>query len=479
MLALSAFAIPAGALAQYGTPWPPPPYYQPVTPQYAPPPYAPPQPQGPVAEPWMTVPQEQPQPRWQSPSAQNDRAPALEPIDLPPAIEQGVDMIYIDEELVPRAVQDSDLTHDVSFEEFSGAPVDLFVPVNPIYTELRRGLIRYRQDWGALPQTKVPAGPTLKSGMKGDRVLQLRERFGLVGGDSFDAALAARVKAFQAVHGLKDDGIAGAGTIEALNRGSAHYEQVIVVNMERARRLPSPQEQGKYAVVDAGSARLSLWENGRRVDSMKVVVGKAETATPMMAAYIRHVSVHPYWNVPPELVKGLIAPRVAAQGITYLTEREYQVLADFSENPREIDPATIDWQAVADGRQDVRLRRLPSPANSMGMMKFMLPNYFGIYLHDSPEKDHFTKDELWISNGCVRVEDYRRFARWLFNGSVPQGSNPKVEEDVPLPEPVPFYMTYLTVQSTASGVRFLADHYGRDAALLDRFGQRMASVSGN
>jgi murein L,D-transpeptidase YcbB/YkuD len=369
--------------------------------------------------------------------------------------------------------------HDVAFDDFDGAPVDLFVPVNPIYTELRRGLVRYRQEWGALPQIAVPAGPTLKSGMKGERVAALRQRLGLGGGDSFDAALAARVKAFQAVHGLKDDGVAGTGTIAALNRGSAHYEALISINMERARRLPSPQEQSKYAVVDAGSARLSLWENGRRVDSMKVVVGKAETATPMMAAYIRHVSVNPYWNVPPELVTGLIAPRVAAQGISYLTDREYQVLADFSDNPREIDPATIDWQAVVAGRQEVRLRRLPSPANSMGMMKFMLPNYFGIYLHDSPEKDHFTKNELWISNGCVRVEDYKRFAAWLFDGHIPQGDNPKVEQDVPLPQPVPVYMTYLTVQPSATGVRFLADPYGRDAALLDRYGQRMASASGN
>ena len=96
----------------------------------------------------------------------------------------------------------------------------------------------------------------------------------------------------------------------ALNRGSRYYEQLIIINMERARRLPSPEEQRKYVLVDSGSARLTMWENGRVVDSMKLVVGKADTATPMMAAYIRHVSVNPYWNVPPELVRGLIGPRV-------------------------------------------------------------------------------------------------------------------------------------------------------------------------
>jgi murein L,D-transpeptidase YcbB/YkuD len=468
LLALSALTLPAVAFAQYGAPWP--------VPMPPPPPPAPP---APVAEPWMAQPPPMAGQPWQSPTAASNKAAALEPIDLPPAIEQGVDMIYIDEELVPRAVHDSGPMGDMNFAAWSGAPVDLFTSVNPIYTELRRGLVKYQQRWGDLPQIPIPAGPAIKAGT-GERIGMLRTRLGLPAEGSYDAALAARVKEFQAVHGLKDDGIAGAGTIDALNRGAEYYEQLIIINMERAKRLPAPEEQHKYAIVDAGNARLSLWENGRKVDEMKVVVGKAETATPMMAAYIKYASVNPYWNVPPELVKNLIGPRIVAQGISYLTEREYQVLTDFSDHPTVIDPGTVDWQAVVDGRQEVRLRRLPSPANSMGMMKFMLPNYFGIYLHDSPEKEHFTKNELWISNGCIRVEDYKRFANWLFGGYVPKGKDPKVEEEVDLPRPVPVYMTYLTVQPTASGVQFLTDHYGRDAHLMERFSsQLMAAVRGN
>ena len=136
-----------------------------------------------------------------------------------------------------------------------------------------------------------------------------------------------------------------------------------------------------------------------------------------------------------------------------------------------IDPQTVDWQAVVDGRQEVRLRRLPSPANSMGMMKFMLPNYFGIYLHDSPEKEHFTKNELWISNGCVRVEDYKRLATWLFDGIRPaRATIPRSRKKSTCPSPVPVYMTYLTAQPTADGIQFMPDHYGRDAHLMERFG---------
>ena len=416
---------------------------------------------------------------WQSAAARGNEGAPLEPIDLPPAIEQGVDMIYIDQELVPHAVQSEGPFASMTSAAWSGAPVDLFTPLNPIYTELRRGLVRYQQTWGSLPDNPVPQGPALKPGSTGDRVAMLRQRLGLAGGVKYDSALAAKVKDFQAVHAIKPDGIAGAGTIEALNRGPQYYEQLIIINMERAKRLPAPQEQAKYVLVDAGSARLSLWENGRKVDSMKLVVGKAETATPMMAAYIRYASVNPYWNVPPELVRNLIGPRIVAQGIKYLTDREYQVLTGYGPDAKIIDPSTVDWQAVVDGRQDVALRRLPSPANSMGAMKFMLPNYFGIYLHDSPERDHFTKNELWVSNGCVRLEDYKRVAKFLFNGRIPQGDNPKIEKEVDLPQPVPVYMTYLTAQPTADGVQFLEDHYGRDAHLMERYGsQLMAAVRG-
>jgi murein L,D-transpeptidase YcbB/YkuD len=469
LLALSALTLPAAAAAQWNGNWPVPGAVPP------PPPLAQPGGQAPVAEPWMARPAPS-GPSWQSPAAEPNKAPALEPIDLPPAIEQGVDMIYIDEELVPKAVHDSAAADGLALTAWSGAPDDFFTSINPIYTELRRGLIKYQQRWGSLPQISIPAGPALKAGTAGERVAMLRARLGLPDGDKFDAGLGAQVKEFQSVHGIKPDGIAGAGTIAALDRGAQYYEQLIIINMERARRLPAPEEQPKYALVDAGDARLSMWENGRKVDEMKVVVGKAETATPMMAAYIKYASVNPYWNVPPELVRNLIGPRIVAQGVSYLTEREYQVLTGYGDDAKTIDPHDVDWQAVVDGRQSVVLRRLPSPANSMGMMKFMLPNYFGIYLHDSPEKEHFTKNELWISNGCVRLEDYKRFAAWLFGGYVPKGDNPKVEKEVDLPKPVPVYMTYLTAQPTSGGVQFFPDPYGRDAHLMERYGAQLTAA---
>lgn len=394
----------------------------------------------------------------------------IEPVDLPPSIQQGVDMIYIDQELMPAGVQGDPadrLLQTASLDE--ALAFDPFQSVHPIYSDLRRGMMRYRMRWGSLPDIQVPAGPVLKLGAKDERVHALRARLGLPDGDAFDAALEKTVREYQQVHGLKVDGIVGNQMVASLNLGPRHYEQILLVNLERARRLPVAEEQPRYILVDSGSARIYLYENGKAVDSMRAIVGAQETATPMMAALMRYVSVNPYWNVPPELVQSLIAPNVLKEGLTYLSDRDYEVLSDWTDEAKPVDPATVDWRAIANGEETkLLLRRGPGPYNSMGKIKFMLPNDFGIYLHDYPDKAKFAVDDRWISNGCVRVEDAERLARWIF-GYMPKGSDPKVEENVDLPEPIPVYMTYLTAAATSDGVQFRADPYQRDASVIARY----------
>ena len=400
------------------------------------------------------------------------REQPIEPIDLPPSVEQGVDMIYIDPEIAPKLQENDVALHQISFEEWAGAPYDLFLPVNPIYTDLRRGLVRYQQRWGELPQLQIPAGPAMKPGSDGERVAMLRQRLGLASGTKFDAPLAAVVKEYQQAHGLKADGIVGGGMLASLNLGANHYERLIIVNLERARRLPLATEAQRYILVDVGSAKLFMYENGRAVDSMKVIVGKEETATPMMAALMRYASVNPYWNVPPELVTHLIAPNVLKQGMTYLQDRRYEVLGDWSDEATAIDPATVDWPAVAAGKTVIRVRQLPGGGNSMGTVKYMMPNDFGIYLHDTPKKELFADPNRWISNGCIRLEDAQRLATWLMGG-LPQAPDPDRPQRVDLPQPVPVFVTYLTVAATPQGVEFRADPYKRDAAVIARyFGER-------
>jgi murein L,D-transpeptidase YcbB/YkuD len=296
----------------------------------------------------------------------------------------------------------------------------------------------------------------------------LRERLGLPREGGFDEALRMKLAAYQQAHGLGSDGVAGAATLRSLNRGAAYHERRILLNMERARRLPAAGAANKYILVDAGSARLWMYEDGRPVDSMKVIVGASATETPMLAALIRYAAVNPYWNVPPELVQSLIAPRVISEGNSYLAARGYEVLDSWEDNARVIGPDTVDWRAVANGDAEVRVRQLPGAGNSMGDIKFMMPNEYGIYLHDTPNRALFAQENRWVSNGCVRVEDARRLARWLF-GEMPASQDTSRETRVELATPVPVYITYLTVAPDRESVAFRSDPYQRDDTLLARF----------
>ena len=207
-------------------------------------------------------------------------------------------------------------------------------------------------------------------------------------------------------------------------------------------------------------------ENGRVIDSMNVVVGKAEQPTPMLASVIDHADLNPYWNLPVDLVAERVAPHVVSQGLSYLETKGYEVLDGFGDDAQPVDPATIDWESVAAGETKLRMRQKPGPANAMGEMKFMFPNRFGVYLHDTPDKGLLNEDARLFSAGCVRLEDAPRLGRWLFGRTlVPDGAAPEQRAD--LEEPVPVYLAYLTAVPGNSGeIVFHKDIYGRDHTRL-------------
>ena len=248
---------------------------------------------------------------------------------------------------------------------------------------------------------------------------------------------------------------------------SEQERQLLTLNLERARALPSGGH--KYAVINSAAARLYMYENGRVVDSMRVVTGRPDpiAQTPMMNAFIRFAVLNPYWNSPPDITARRLAPKVLAGGRKYLNEKGYQLMSDWSDHARVLDPMSVNWRDVAAGRVEVRLRQKPGPANSMGRMKFMFPNSQGIWLHDTPEKEKIEEAGRLQSNGCVRLEDAPRFARWLFGQSLkPQGAHP--EQKVSLPSPVPLYITYLTAVPSGTSITYFDDFYGWDRARMGR-----------
>ena len=236
------------------------------------------------------------------------------------------------------------------------------------------------------------------------------------------------------------------------------------LNLERARLLAPAS--GKYVVVNIAAAQLSMIEDGRTVDTMRVVVGKPVHPTPMMAALIRFTSLNPYWNVPADLAAERVAPNVVRDGKAYLDAKGYQLLSGWDDNATVVSPDTVDWAAVAARRIDIRLRQLPGPANAMGAMKFMFPNAQGIYLHDTPERKLLSEEARMFSGGCVRLEDAARLAKWLYRGTPPTSRSALPEQRVDLPDPVPVYLTYLTAIPTDGGISVLPDVYNRDRAAL-------------
>ena len=249
---------------------------------------------------------------------------------------------------------------------------------------------------------------------------------------------------------------------------SERERQQLALNLERARALPSGS--GRYVIVNAPAARLYMYENGRVVDSMRVVAGRPDpiAQTPMMNAYIRYVALNPYWNAPADLASKRLAPTVLKEGRAYFKKRGYEVLSDWGDHAHAIDPMSVDWRGVAAGRVQVRMRQKPGPANSMGKMKFMFPNAQGIWLHDTPEQEKIDEAARLQSNGCVRLEAAPRLLNWLFDGRPPRPQGAKPEQKVNLPQLVPIYLTYLTAVPSGTSIVYFDDFYGKDRARLGR-----------
>ncbi|MDQ2893769.1 MAG: L,D-transpeptidase family protein [Pseudomonadota bacterium] len=243
--------------------------------------------------------------------------------------------------------------------------------------------------------------------------------------------------------------------------------RLLRLNLERARLLPGPWTP--HIVVDTATARLWYVDGGAQQGTMKVIVGTPATPTPTMAGMVRYATLNPYWNVPTSLVRKNIAPKVVAGAS--LSSLGYELLSNWSADARVIDARSVDWRKVAAGDVEVRVRELPGNGNSMGTVKYQFPNDDGIYLHDTPNRALFAKDDRHFSNGCVRLEDAPRLGRWLVGKTLhARSSDP--EQVLALLRPVPIYLLYFTALPTDDGVAYAADPYRRDDASMKQLAAR-------
>lgn len=364
------------------------------------------------------------------------------------------------------------------------------VPVHDGYHRLKDLLGKYRELASRERWSKVEPGPMLESGDKGPRVLSLKRRLkesgdfhGNTQSDVYDREVAQAVERFQLRNGIQVDGVAGPGTLEALNETIAQRIERIKLNMDRWRWLPNDLGD-RYVMINVPEFQLRLVEDGREQLTMAVVVGKEMTPTPLFSDRMEYAVVAPYWKLPTSISHREILPKVL-EDRAYLEEKRYQIL----DGHTLIDPDDIDWDRVPEEGFPYRMRQLPGPGNALGLVKFIFPNQFAVYMHDTPADQLFDKNLRAFSHGCIRLAEPFRFAEAILGDDkdwkqmaldATQSSHAEPIR-VDLDEPIPVYITYFSVRVSHSGdqVRFLPDIYDFDKtslALLEDRRRRFAEV---
>jgi murein L,D-transpeptidase YcbB/YkuD len=357
-----------------------------------------------------------------------------------------------------------------------GQAVDAYTPANPSYRRLRRILREYRTIALKGGWPLIPEGPSLKPEMRDRRVTVLRRRLMATkdllyaGGetDLYDEALLQAVERFQKRHGLVVDGIVGRRTLAELNVPVQRRIEQIIVNMERWRWMPNDLGD-RYILVNLAGYELEVVEYGAVVMAMRIVTGQPYRRTPVFSGNMTWLEFNPFWTVPPTIAKHDILPKTR-QDPNYLANRNIRVYTGWRNDSPEMDPAAIDWNAVDAKRIPFRFRQDPGPGNALGRVKFMFPNRFNVYLHDTPLRELFKKTVRSFSSGCVRAEDSLELAEYL-TADLPGWDRKRIEDViasrkttvVKLARPLPVHLTYSTVWFGEGGtIHFRDDVYARD-----------------
>ena len=342
--------------------------------------------------------------------------------------------------------------------------LDRVTPDNFLVERLTEALGQYRRiaargGWDALPGDVL-----LKPGETHAVLPALRARLRAEGfeageGEAYDERTVGGLKAFQRSRSIADDGVVGPKTLAALNESAGDLVRRLEVNIERARWLP--ERLGDRAVfVNAADYTLRLYEGEQRAVRIPVIVGETQTQTPIFADTMETVVINPYWNVPSSILIGEIAPK-QLNDPSYITRNDFEVL----QGGQVVPASSVDWQAAAAGEPSFRVRQTAGDHNALGRIKFLFPNKYAVYLHDTPSKSLFDRDVRTFSHGCIRVGDPVGLGAWLL-GRPREEIQRMIDsgERIELKSPdVPVYITYFTAFAEPDGtVRFARDVYDRD-----------------
>ncbi len=354
-------------------------------------------------------------------------------------------------------------------------------PVQAAYANLRQVLAQYREKAGKGPWTVVSAGPLVKRGTVSPLVAELRRRLGEsddmnvgeVPDPLFDEGLEQAVTRFQKRHGLRPDGIVGPATRAALNVPLEARVRQIELNLERLRWILGNTED-RFIMVNIADFRLDVVESGRPVLGMKVVVGKTYQKTPVFTARMTYLVLNPSWNIPDSIARKEILHKIR-KNPDYLAEHHITVLRGWGDPEEAVDPAAVDWARLSARALPFRFRQEPGPLNPLGRIKFMFPNQYDVYLHDTPSKHLFSEQVRTFSHGCTRLEKPIDLAVYLLQDDpdwtldrIRAEIDTGVEKQVRLRRPLNVHFVYLTAWvDDQYELQFRNDVYGRDRLLDD------------
>ncbi|HMA22316.1 MAG TPA: L,D-transpeptidase family protein [Gemmatimonadaceae bacterium] len=338
-------------------------------------------------------------------------------------------------------------------------------PGDPDYTGLRKELDRFQKIVVNGGWPGVPSGEAVKPGekMAAARVAALRQRLAAEGfapppsqsnaqpaPNVYDHALAEAVANFQSHHGIAVDSMLGKETVDALNQSAVYRASQIAANLERLRWLPRTFGS-RYIYVNVPAFRLEAYDKGQKALDMKVIVGQdyEDKATPVFSDVMETVVFRPYWNVTPDIAAKEIFPKMNADP-GYLAAHHYELYKEGGET---------------------RVRQKPGEDNSLGYVKFLFPNDFNIYLHDTPNHELFEKDVRAFSHGCIRVEKPSDLAQWVLGwdaAKVDAAMHGSDNNAVKVPQKIPVYIVYGTAYIRDGQLYFGNDLYDRDDKLVDQ-----------
>jgi murein L,D-transpeptidase YcbB/YkuD len=356
-----------------------------------------------------------------------------------------------------------------------GAWLDGIRPPHPEYAALQRALgqLRGQRDKGGWQTVTVRE---LKPGQTHPSIGQLRTRLAQAGhldtGEApmvYDADLVEAVRSFQHLHGgIEVTGVADRATLAAMNVSIDHRIRQVEMNLDRWRWMPD-DFGARHLIVNVPSFRLLAREHGEPVLDIRVVVGTVDNKTPLFSSEMSTVVFSPYWNIPDSIVVGETAPAVARDS-NYVARNNIEVFRRSTSGSERVDLSEVDWDDPEELKR-LAFRQRPGANNALGHVKFLFPNPYNVYLHDTPADRLFSRPGRAFSHGCVRVEEPEMLARYVLRGDtawdderIVKAMRSGTEKHVPLKEKIPVHLVYFTAWvDEKGGLHFAPDIYGYDA----------------